>query len=479
MPLGWEPYRPRRISQQKDEAPQIPSEDIVFAELVGRSHAIQALQRFRDGDIARVRIYAAPGHTGAAALVCARHLHNQRVPVLVYLAGSKMRLRPIAEKQYNAYRELGGGSVDLRNVDEALGTLVTLADDELVIDAMEETFVGERTSGEVGRMCAAIASALQQRDPLGIMELVFDRKYRPPRPRKSEATMDSPAGHVGRRESRMLDSVAAERFHIDGLALMENAGYRAAREAYLMLDNPSNEAVLIVCGKGNNGGDGFCMARYLGWWGVRVAVVLLGQAGQVIDDARVNLNLMGLADVEFMECEPAEGPEVLGDVAPKVNVIADAILGTGLDRDLRAEYIEIVNLLNSAGKPILAIDIPTGLDCDTGLPLGASIKATRTITFGAPKQAFILEDSWELIGEVIVADISLPPMLLPGYVSPDDDDDYLFWTDDQQAGGEQADTEPPQDESTEEADAGEAEGSDDEAEPEAQEADEEDEANED
>jgi NAD(P)H-hydrate epimerase len=178
-----------------------------------------------------------------------------------------------------------------------------------------------------------------------------------------------------------------------GYDLMTRAGEAVARAAAAM---PRDGGVLVVCGPGNNGGDGFVAARVLAAQGANVAVALLGRRERIRGDAA-----RALADWR--------GPVVAADeiTPPRAGLLIDALFGSGLDRDLEDEGRAVVERLNAARRPILAVDIPSGIDGDTGQVRGAAVRATRTITFARRKPGHLLYPGRAHCGPVEVADIGI------------------------------------------------------------------------
>lgn len=213
---------------------------------------------------------------------------------------------------------------------------------------------------------------------------------------------------VTRAEMQALDRRAIEELGIPGLCLMENAGRGVAREALAMLPHP-NAAVLLLCGKGNNGGDGFVAARHLAIAGARPACWLFGRVAELRGkgDAGVNLDAcvrMGIPVDEALDLPP----EQIGAACSLHALVVDALFGTGLDRPLRAPWPAVIDAVNGCERPILAVDLPSGLDADTGMPLGACVRATRTVTMALPKVGFSRGRGPEHTGEVVVVDIGMP-----------------------------------------------------------------------
>ena len=215
-----------------------------------------------------------------------------------------------------------------------------------------------------------------------------------------------------RQAVRAFDAAAIETLGIPGVVLMENAG-RGAAEVILAVPqwNPVHRAV-VFCGGGNNGGDGFVIARHLFNRGCRVQTVLCTDPQRLRGDALVHSQIcrrMGIAIVEPDILSPHLSDHI-HDLTAGCNVIVDALFGTGLHGPLSAPYIELIGTLNALGIPVVAVDIPSGLDCDTGRPLPVSIEAAATVTFAGLKQGFVHNpDSRSATGRVFVASIGVEP----------------------------------------------------------------------
>ena len=221
-----------------------------------------------------------------------------------------------------------------------------------------------------------------------------------------------------RDEVRELDRRAIDGFGVPGVVLMENAGRGCAE--LLMRLNPERAPTVILCGPGNNGGDGFVMARHLDNAGWPATVLFVAdrvpERGDAAPNYRVALRTGLLCEPgDGLSPNPSEGMlELLLEIKPRGWVV-DALFGTGLSRPLAAPYDRIVSAINAAKCPILAVDIPSGLDCDTGEPLGPCVKATHTATFVAPKRGFLNPASKAWTGEVHVIDIGAPRVLVDEY----------------------------------------------------------------
>lgn len=215
-------------------------------------------------------------------------------------------------------------------------------------------------------------------------------------------------------EIRDLDRRAIQEFGIPGIVLMENAGRGAAEIAVRLAGEPPG-SVVCACGRGNNGGDGFVVARHLANRGYRVETFLTAPPDAVNDppDAATNLRICRmmripvaplLGDADFREFE--------GRLAG-ASLIVDALLGTGLGGPVKAPYDRAIEAIDRAHRPVLAIDIPSGLDADTGEVHGVAVHATVTATFGAPKVGFDRGEGPLHTGRVDLIEISIPRALFP------------------------------------------------------------------
>jgi NAD(P)H-hydrate epimerase len=210
--------------------------------------------------------------------------------------------------------------------------------------------------------------------------------------------------HLTRSQVRQVDKRAFDQYHIPGIVLMENAARAVAVCAWeLLARRPGN--VLILCGGGNNGGDGLAVARHLHNRGAIVHIGLTVDPKTYQGDALLNWNIISAMNIPAKPFETS----MLNDWP---GLIVDAIFGTGLSQPVRDPYPAIFAAINSSGIPVLAVDLPSGLDCDTGKPLGACIKATATLTLVAPKVGFSQPDAKQFLGDVVVGDIGCPRELV-------------------------------------------------------------------
>jgi len=214
---------------------------------------------------------------------------------------------------------------------------------------------------------------------------------------------------LSRSEVRALDARAVEELGLPTLLLMENAGRGAA--ALLRDHLRPGATVAILCGPGNNGGDGGVVARHLDGWGFNVRVAWLDKPGGLVGDPAVQHRILERAFIaQSMWNEPTreEIDAFLGDAA----WVVDGLLGTGADRPVEGRLRRIIEAVNASGRPVLALDLPSGLDADSGEPLGIAVRARLTATFVAPKLGFDEPGAVDYTGEVHVVDIGLPGRLL-------------------------------------------------------------------
>jgi NAD(P)H-hydrate epimerase len=217
---------------------------------------------------------------------------------------------------------------------------------------------------------------------------------------------------MSRDQARAFDAWAINELGIPSLVLMENAGHSCAELIEEKLPAKPAPKVCLFCGTGNNGGDGFVIARHLLNRRFTVVTVICGDRTKIKGDAKVNLDILEKLGppVEQLDLDTIDDiKNRVASLAQGTDLIVDAIFGTGLTGTLRDEYKQLIETINALGHPILAVDIPSGLDCDTGLPLGAAIKADWTVTFVAVKKGFTSENAPARTGEIYVASIGVEP----------------------------------------------------------------------
>jgi len=216
---------------------------------------------------------------------------------------------------------------------------------------------------------------------------------------------------VTSQQMREIDRKAIEENNLFGLILMENAGLRIFQNLKKIYADLRLKKVIIFAGSGNNGGDGFVVARHLYNYGVKVKVFLLAPFNKIKGEAGENLNIIDKMGVELIETETTKFEEIQ-EAVQNYDLIIDAILGTGLQGRVTGLKAKIIDLVNVAGKEVVAIDVPSGLDADTGKLEGPCIKATHTITLALPKIGLLLFPGASYAGKVTVEDIGIPSCLL-------------------------------------------------------------------
>lgn len=218
---------------------------------------------------------------------------------------------------------------------------------------------------------------------------------------------------LSRAATRKVDQAAVDQFGIPSIALMENASRAVAAETLRVLeaiDRPAGSA-LVICGGGNNGGDGYAAARHLHNAGC--AAALLPVSGPKPDsDAAVNAQICQAIGL------PMHDADDLASSIENADVVVDAIFGTGLDRDVTGQAAHVIAALNEFQKPVVAVDVPSGLDCETGRVLGECVRARVTVTFVALKPGFLVEQAQPMIGAVAIAGIGVPREIIPKLGSP-------------------------------------------------------------
>ena len=217
------------------------------------------------------------------------------------------------------------------------------------------------------------------------------------------------------QQIRELDVLAIEHVGMPGIVLMENAGRGTAEFIYGTLVDPASARALILCGPGNNGGDGFVVARHLYNAGVTVVVALAAPPEKSLGDAGVNLAILQRMDVKVVLAYEDTGLDAVRRAAGDADVIVDALLGTGSTGAPRKTVATLIGLANTAPcARRIAIDIPSGLDADRGDVYQPCFRAAATVTMVAPKAGFASPAAREVVGRVVVVDIGVPRGLIPG-----------------------------------------------------------------
>ncbi len=249
---------------------------------------------------------------------------------------------------------------------------------------------------------------------------------------------------LSRQELRALDAKAASVLGLPTLVLMENAGRGAAALLVEMMTwkngkplssgsaafpqspvsppTPVSQPlprVLVLCGPGNNGGDGAVVARHLDGWGFSVQVVWFVSQAELRGNAKTQWQILEHSGVDQTAWYDTHGvslqSDALDSLVASTDWLVDGLLGTGLTRPLEGALRLVIEAMNRSGTPVLALDLPSGLDADQGVPLGTAIRARVTATFVAPKLGFAAAGASDYTGEVVVIDIGLPRCLLRAF----------------------------------------------------------------
>jgi hydroxyethylthiazole kinase-like uncharacterized protein yjeF len=217
-----------------------------------------------------------------------------------------------------------------------------------------------------------------------------------------------PVHVVTSAQMRAMDAETIEALGVPGLVLMEQAGTLTAVALARRYGPMDGKRAVVLCGTGNNGGDGFVVARHLLVAGAEVSVFLAGLPGKVAGDARANLEAFaGIGGTIHPASEVTS--RRLKSSLEKADVVVDALFGTGLSAPLRAPARDWVKAANRANRPIVAVDIPSGIDGDTGQVMGDAVRADLTVTFACPKRGHFLVPGMDHRGDLVVADIGIPP----------------------------------------------------------------------
>ena len=215
-------------------------------------------------------------------------------------------------------------------------------------------------------------------------------------------------------QMREADRLTIEDAGIAGLILMENAGRVVANSVERYFGQSG--AVCVVCGPGNNGGDGFVAARYLAQRGLDVSVLLVAARGKITGEAETNLEILDTLGITIHEIGAGWTDEAILDL-DTAELIIDALFGTGLARPIEGFVLEVIERINDAEAAVVSIDLPSGVDADTGRVLGAAVVAQLTVTLAAHKPALWHHPGSVLAGDVVVAEIGIPVAVIE-HVAP-------------------------------------------------------------
>jgi len=193
---------------------------------------------------------------------------------------------------------------------------------------------------------------------------------------------------------------------------MESAGNEVACKVELLLGGVADKRICIFAGRGNNGGDGFVVARRLQNKGAKVKLFLLGEKEAVDGDARIYLDVLFKTDVEIVELIAERDWDKAKIAVAFADCLVDALVGTGFHGEVSGPLAEVIAIINNAGKPVVAVDIPSGIDADNGQVRGMAVRASHTVTFALLKPGLLLQPGASHAGKVTVADIGIPAKLL-------------------------------------------------------------------
>ncbi|MFZ5818139.1 MAG: NAD(P)H-hydrate dehydratase [Bacillota bacterium] len=206
---------------------------------------------------------------------------------------------------------------------------------------------------------------------------------------------------VSGEQMRSIENRVFERYGLSSSVVMELAGRQVASVARRMMEERPDGPIVVVCGKGNNGGDGLVAARWLRHWGYHVSAVVWASFDDLPSDVATALHAARMAGVPILM--PAQAHEALQNAV----LVIDAVLGTGVVGSARGQAAEAIKLINAANRPVLAVDMPSGIGTDTGRVEGPAVRADATVTFGLPKLGLFQFPGADLAGRMIVVDIGL------------------------------------------------------------------------
>ncbi|MCK4233825.1 NAD(P)H-hydrate dehydratase [candidate division WOR-3 bacterium] len=217
---------------------------------------------------------------------------------------------------------------------------------------------------------------------------------------------------VSVKEMREIDRIAIKQLGIPGVVLMENAGQSvvSAMEDYFDMENVEN--VTIVCGKGNNGGDGFVVARYLMNLETNIDVYITADPSTISGDAKKNLNILSGLGLKPKVIKTKKDLQKLRTSMTHSDIVVDAIFGTGFSGKIQGITEDVVKELNESGINIVSVDTPSGIDSDNGAVIGEAVQADLTVTMGLPKVGQFLYPARHYVGELYVADIGFPEQVI-------------------------------------------------------------------
>lgn len=206
------------------------------------------------------------------------------------------------------------------------------------------------------------------------------------------------------KEMREIDRKTIHLFGMPALILMEHAG-KAVAKSVLKLTSINN-TIIVLCGTGNNGGDGLVAARWLSHFNKKVEVLLFGPIKKMSRETKINYRLLQRLCIPVQQISK-QSLAVVENKLRHSSLIIDALLGTGIHAPIEGLYKNVIEMANSSRQRIVSVDLPSGFDADAGKPLNCCIKANATVTLGFPKVGFYKKGAKKYTGKIIVADIGL------------------------------------------------------------------------
>src|SRR4051812_32335651 len=219
-------------------------------------------------------------------------------------------------------------------------------------------------------------------------------------------------------QMRDADRQTIEEIGIPSMVLMENAGRQVVAALEAAYDDLQDRHVAVLCGRGSNGGDGFVVARTLYQRGTDVSVFVIGSLTDVKGDARLNVEILGRLGITVVEVSDEQAWELHFSEISKCDLIVDAIFGTGLKEPLAGMLETVAADINASGIPVTAVDLPSGLSADHAETIGDCIRAHITVTLAAPKLPLVLPSGESSAGNIVVADIGIPPEVIENLAGP-------------------------------------------------------------
>jgi len=214
-------------------------------------------------------------------------------------------------------------------------------------------------------------------------------------------------------EMRMIDEATINKVGIPGIILMENAVIAVVNEIIKDIRPTVNTRVTVFCGQGNNGGDGFGIARHLSHMDLNVTVVFIGDYNCLRSDAKTNFDILQNLRIPIKTISSASVvDDEIAYLIQRSDIVVDAIFGTGLSKKIEGLYKDLIDLINFYGKYIISVDIPSGIDSRTGAVLGNAVKADKTVTLALPKAGLYLYPGTDYVGKLVIADIGIPRRII-------------------------------------------------------------------